>query len=375
MSRKYSEDEITYFELKKSFEEEWVENGDAEFNRSLGPHYDYLLAEETGLSVEEFIEKHRTYYSFTEIAEYRLTGKKREKRNPYKSKKDKLAIRLKTGLIAEKGLGFSLLSHEQLLEEMDYKTFWIADCIAWAITDKFGYERDEKLIEAKAKNLQNLAAEYADLKATNPALYDEKVPDVELTSAEIRNKIGRSELLNSDIHKLIERFAGVTIDRKTQRLVADDRDHWIRFGEFRHICTIQYAESGRFSNRNQQPEYCYRFIFDRVESLDFWLSVQMGFFDCRPNSYYKLKGGTQQVIRALCWTPKPTRIELSELCRIAGVTHKNVCRREEIINSYLKEAEEAGFITVTGGEIKKAPGSRKKQIWYNISKLKRLPEK
>ena len=108
MSREYSEEEVTYFELKKSFEEEWSNFFDEEFRRSLGDHYNYQFMYQTGIEIEDFIKKHRSYYSFLEIAEHRLTGKKRNRKEPIKSRTDKLAVRLKTGLISEKGLGFSL---------------------------------------------------------------------------------------------------------------------------------------------------------------------------------------------------------------------------------------------------------------------------
>jgi len=296
-----------------------------------------------------------------------------ENKDPIKTKTDKLAVRLKTGLISEKGLGFSLLSAEQLFKDANYRTLWIADCIAWAITKEFGYRGNEELAKEDVSGLQALETYYTELKNIDPYQYDLEVPQVELTSKEIREKLGRQELLNSDIHELVEKFAGTTIERKSKRLV--DGDKWIEFGRWRHLCTVDWAATGRFSNRNQQPEYFYNFVFDKKESLDFLLSVMGGYFDCRPNSYYKLRGGTQQIIRALCWTPKPTTIELQDLCRIAGIDSNNVTMQKKYIASYLEEAEDAGFISAVKSEARKASDSGKKEYWYSIAKSRQLPKK
>jgi hypothetical protein len=74
------------------------------------------------------------------MAEYKVTGKKTDRRKQKRlSKQDKLMHRLKTNLVAEKGWSYSVLKSEKIFEA-NYKALWIADCIAWAITQKEGIE-------------------------------------------------------------------------------------------------------------------------------------------------------------------------------------------------------------------------------------------
>ena len=385
--RTYTEEEQHWLETKKEFDEEF-ENFKAidhigqtkeEALRELAKSYDSAFKEEIGIGIDDFIKKYPSYFTFSEMAEYRLTGKKRNQK-PKKpaAKSTKLAIRLETGLISEKGLGFSIFNTTKTFNNSNYKVWWIADCIAWAITQKFGIEFDKKkreeLFKAGVKTLRDLEKYYSALKEINPERYEREVPFVELTSAEIRKKLGRDKLLNSDIHQLVLDFFGTTVIRMTKKFVGDDKDSWVRFGKLEKICGVEWAETGKFSNRNEQPEYHYHFTFDKAEQLDFWLSVCLGFFDCRPNSYYRLIGGSQQILRAIGWTSEPSNLELEQLCKIAMVADKHVTWRQKTVEGYLNELKEGGFIRDWKKYKKRIPGERKREIRYKIFKVKRLPK-
>lgn len=319
MKKQYSEEELIYFQTKKLFEEEWENikgyvfdsmEAKTETYKSLGRHYDAIFKNDADLSIEEFVKAHPNYYSFTEIAEHRLTGKKRDRKTEKpRPKIDKLAVRLKTGLVAERGLAYSFLASAldpKKKFDLDYKTLWIGDCIAWAITDQYGVlidKEQKKDFQDGIHDLKAMEEYFQKLQHSNPEQYASMVPSVTLTNSQIREIIGRPELLNADIHEFVQNFVGTTKERISKRKVASDGDSWIEWGEIDNICKVRYIRTGKFSSRNKElEEVCYKFIFDRAASLDFWQSVCMGFFDCRPKSYYRLREGTQNIIRALCWT-------------------------------------------------------------------------
>lgn len=153
MKRNFSIEEKYWLDLKKLFEDEF-DNFEGissetqtkeEMYEGLGRHYDAVFKEQAGMSIEEFVQKHKTYYTFSEMVKHRLTGEKTSRFLPKRTRmsiEDKLTHRLKTNLVSEKGLGFSILNTKKLLE-LDYRTLWIADCIAWAIATKNKIEFDD----------------------------------------------------------------------------------------------------------------------------------------------------------------------------------------------------------------------------------------
>ena len=78
-------------------------------------------------------------------------------------------------------------------------------------------------------------------------------------------------------------------------------------------------------------KHAYKFIFDRAARIDFWNSGRLGLFDCRPPSYYRLKGRSQLLFRAVGWTTRSSHLELEQLCRITKITHKNITIRQKKI--------------------------------------------
>ncbi len=303
----------------------------------------------------------------------------KKKKPEQKSSKEKLAIRLKTGLISEKGLAFSLYDsaiHPDKTIDMDYRTWWIGDCISWAIIEDYGMpwtEEEKKDFFMNPEELKKAEEYLLKLREDNPQVYTERVPQVVLLSSQIREKIGKRKLLNSNIHELVKKFVGVPIERKTKRKIGKDGDTWVRFGEIDNICKVQYIETGKLSQRNRHPEYCYKFIFDRATSLDFWNSLRLGFFDCRPPSYYSLKGGSQLLLRAIGWTANPTDIELRQACRITGIQSNHKTIQKKSIEGYLDELREGGFISGWKKRAKKSPGTRRNEVWYKVLKARHLP--
>ena len=191
IKKNYTTEQREWLDLKELFDEEF-ENFETispdpsqtrdEMYEGLGRHYDAVFKDNTGISIEDFVQKHRSHYTFSEIVRHRRKGEVTERiRSKAKrkglSQQDKLAIRLKTNLVAEKGIGYSIMLNKEVLD-MNYKAFWIADCVAWAITQQYGVEFDDKeknaIIKSGVKTLQDLKNFYSDLKSTNPEQYDLK---------------------------------------------------------------------------------------------------------------------------------------------------------------------------------------------------------
>ncbi len=258
---------------------------------------------------------------------------------------------------------------------MSYKAYWIGDCIVRAIVDEYGFFTEEKEKEPfymKEEDLKRIERDLAALALRDPKTYADLVPKVFLTDYSIRDMLGK-RLTNADIFSLVKEFVGTVVDRRSRKKITEDGDRWLVFGQLDNICKVNYLETGRFSARNRHPEHAYKFIFDRAASIDFWNSVRLGLFDCRPPSYYRLKGGSQLIYRAIGWTDKPSHLELKQLCRIAKIKTKNVTWQQRYIESYLDELKASGFIRDWKKRIKKKSSVR--EIWYDIRKIKRLPKK
>lgn len=287
-----------------------------------------------------------------------------------KTQHQKLMERLNAGdLISEKGLAFSLLESGLRLEkdeiDMDYKTWWIGDCVARTVLDGYGIPSTEEERKAYFTNQEDLKCmeEYlAKLKDSDPKTYADLVPHVMLSSHDFKRLTGHDRIPNREWHEMVKRFVGTPIERRSKRKVGTDGDTWIEFITIDNICKVNGVETGRLSTRNKQPEYAYKFIFDRASSIDFLNSIVLGLFDCRPPSYYWLKGGSQLILRALGWTDTPSRLNLEQLSRIAKVTDSNITRRQIWIESYLNELKRTGYIRDWKKDTKKECLERKKEV-------------
>jgi len=301
-----------------------------------------------------------------------------DKKDKKKLPEEKLAIRLETGLIAEKGLAFSLLQsglRKDIILEWNYKEFWIADVIALAIFNQYEMpEEDEKIFWQKKENLIEVTDYLAKLKEQFPKAYNRDVPSIIFDCKDVRKKTGK-RLSNQQIFELVRRFVGSPIVRMTKTFIAEDGDKWGIGGEIDAVCKVQFLKTGRFSNRNKEPEYYFRPIFDRSASLDYWNCVRCGLFDYRASSYYALKAGSQMIFRAIGWTKGLSCLTLDELCRITGIKKKNVTDRQKIIESYLFELKKMKWIKNWWSDEKRESFGGKKRILYRIAKRKKLPEK
>lgn len=383
--RHFSIEEQAWFETKKLFEEEYESLGAPPMNQtkeemyqSLGRHYDAVFEERAEMSMEEFVKEYPTYFTFLEMVEYKLTGKKTDRKKRERvSKEDKLMHRLDHTLISEKRLGYAILKNEDVFD-INYKVFWIADIIAWCITQKYdllisGEERKKIVRKGSFNVAQEMQNYYEALKAKDGQTnYFLNVPSIHFNGALVREKTGL-RISNAEIHKLVKEFITATSERKFPRYIEGDR--WVEPFVFKLMFTLAGEKSGKVSPRGAKPEYDYCCVFDRAESLEYLLSVRLGFFDCRPPSYYRLSGKTQHLVRALCWSSEDTNRSLEELCKIAGIKSKNVTMQKKYITRHLNEARDAGYLA--GGKVypKRISGQRKKEYRYKIVKVKRLPEK
>ena len=295
-----------------------------------------------------------------------------------KSQHEKLLARLNAGdLVSEKGFAFSLLEytrHRAL--DMDYKVWWIGDCIATRITEEYGivFNKDwrQDLQESKAEEALKRAESYwAELREALPDRYHLRVPQVPVTSKDFKRLTGQYRIPNHMWHEYVHSFVGTTTERRSKRKV--DGDTYTIHFEIDTLCKVIGKETGILSARTKQPEYSYDFIFDRAASIDFLISVLLGFFDLHPKSLYRLKGGSQLILRQISWTDKPLNLELNHLCRIANLKTVNKTWRQKFIEGYLDELKQAKYISHWKKWDKQNYPDRKKETWYTIFKAKQLP--
>lgn len=297
-----------------------------------------------------------------------------------KASEKNLEIRLKTGAISEKGLAFSLLQkglRKDIELDWDYKAWWIGDIIAVAIFNQYEMptEKEEKEFWKNRKNLDKMVNYLAKLKEENPATYERDVPNAEFDCDDVRRRTGKSRLSNKEVFNLVKKFVGSPIVRMTETVIAEDGDTWTTPGEIDNVCKIQFLKTGKFSNRNKEPEFFFRAVFDRAASLDFWNCVRLRLFDYRAPSYYSLKAGSQMIFRAIGWTKRVSHLTLLQLCRIAGVKSKNITVQQKIIESYLDELHDKNWINNYLRDIKREGFGGKKKILYTIFKRKKLPKR
>lgn len=302
--------------------------------------------------------------------------KQEEEKSP---RKQKLVIPLESSdLGAEKGMAYSLLqSGLGLVEreiEMGHKVWQIGDCIVRKIVDEHGviFSKEEReAFYMRTEELLKLEKRLSEYSRQDPKGYAQMVPQVEITDFEIRGMLG-IRITNSEIYRRVKEFVGTVVDRKSPIIKVDD-DRWVRFGTLDNMCRVNYLETGKYSVRNQHPEHAYRFIFDKAASIDFWNSVRLGLFDRRPPSYYRLKAGSQLVLRALGWTDRPSTIKLDQLCRIASVKTLNKTWRQKTVEGYLSELKCSGFIQDWKKKHRQKGPGKKSEIQYTIYKNKYLP--
>jgi hypothetical protein len=295
------------------------------------------------------------------------------------SEEDKLAIRLKTGAISERGLAFSLLQkglRKDIELDWNYKAWWIGDIIAVAIFDQYEMpeEKEEKEFWTNRKNLDKVVNYLAKLKEEHPAAYNRDVPNAEFDCDDVRRRTGKKRLSNKEVFNLVNEFVGSTVIRMTKTVIAEDGDSYAIPGEMDNVCKIQFLKTGKFSHRNKEPEYYFRAIFDRAASLDFWNCVRLRLFDYRAPSYYSLKPGSQLIFRAIGWTKGISRLTLEQLCRITGIKKKNVTDQQRIIESYLAELCKRRWINSYLKDERRVGLGGRKEILYTIFKRKKLPK-
>ena len=258
-----------------------------------------------------------------------------------KSSEDKLAIRLKTGLIAEKGLAFSFLQsglRKEVIFDWDYKTWWIGDVIAWAIFDQCEVLEKKEDMEfwRDPGNLKTVENYLAKLKEEYPKAYKRDVPSVVFHCEDVRERTGK-RFSNEQVFNLVKKFVGSPIVRMGERFLAPDGDTVCTPGKIKCAWEVDFIKTDKLSNRNKKPEYYFQPIFDKAGTLDFLACIRMRLFDYRAPSYYSLKPGSQLIFRAIGWTKRRSYLTLEELCVFAGIKKKNVTDQKKIKESYLTE--------------------------------------
>lgn len=236
-------------------------------------------------------------------------------------------------------------------------------------------EGEEKEFWLDRGNLKEVTHYLAKLKKDDPITYEDSVPNAEFDCKDVRNRTGKKRLKNAEIFALVKKFVGSPIVRMSKPFIAEDGDSYEIPGEIDNVCKIEFLKTGKFSNRNKEPEYYFRAIFDRDASLDFWNCVRLRLFDYRAPSYYRLKPGSQLIFRAIGWTKGVSRLTLEELCRIAGMKSKNITVQQKIIESYLNELEEKKWIKYWKPDERRVGLGGKKEVLYTIFKAKKLPKK
>lgn len=394
-SKSYSAEQRVYFDLKNLFDEEvfstvrefeWTKAETIDHIRALGFHYEKQFYQSTGISMDNFIKKNPSYQSFSSMAGYVIgedqqDSKKKEKKKS-KTQEDKLALRIRTGLVSENKFEFGLqeLAQKRIITEIlnfDYRTLWIGDVIAWAIVNEHGIRnsKEKKEYSFSPEELKKMAKHIAAIKTQYPELYNSNVPRVGLQSYDFRDKTGRKKWTNAEIHEAIKKFIQLTIERKSPKKLSPDGKTYYQVGviEATNICKVVYRKTGKVSRRGKKPEYTYIFIFDTPNSLDFFNSVRNGFFNLKPQSYFKLLPSAQMIFRGISWKMninKPVRLELNTLCNLAYFKIKHKTRKQKFIEQNLDKLKELGFIS----DWKKWQGKiNKREVWYEISKTKQLP--
>ncbi len=288
-----------------------------------------------------------------------------------------------SGLITERGSAFSMYiagGDVGLLPKWNHRVWWIQDVIAKAIYEKYGKLKTKKAKEPFMMGIEEIRDEeriLQILKLKDEKEYYNTTCKVEFSCSDIRNWTNQKRLSNGDIFNLVEEFSKFTLWRQTKRKIMKDGELTTFSFRFIHPWNIEFHFTGQTSNRHKVKEFYFEVFFDTAPSIDFANCVRLGLFDHRPISYYHLRGATQRIIRAIGWTGRISRPSLKRLVEIAGIKNKNRSEQQKQIESYLEEAEQAGYISAyedIGNKKGKGLGGRK-DITYFIDKVDRWPKR
>jgi len=295
--------------------------------------------------------------------------------------KKRFEARFDKNLIADRGLALSLYNYaqkgdlsdpniEKVLEK-DYRIWWMADCITWEILRMyhlcFDREEREDLLSIDQKFLNAKAEFLRKLKEKHPDQYYLNTPNICLLSQEIRALLKKPRLTSREIHRLMWELAETKIQRKSAAFVSKDGEYSYRYGDFIEIISgeVKFIETEHLRHKSKEPEYAYLIVFEKPDTLDFFYSIRLGFFDFMGDSYYQMSPGSQLIFRLVGVFGKETHLTLEQLCRIAQIKIKNITTRRKTIEKYLNELRQNKFIQ----------GWYEEGGVYNIFKVprKRLP--
>jgi len=264
-SKSYSTEQKVYFDLKNLFDEEvfstvgeseWTKAEKIDHIRALGFHYEKQFCQSTGISMDNFIKENPSYRSFLSMAKYTIGEDQQDfkKKKVLQKREDKLALRIRTGLVSENKFEFGLqeLAQKRIITEIlnfDYKTLWIGDVIAWAIVNEHGIRnsKEKKEYSFSPEELKKMAKHVAAIKTQCPELYNSNVPRVGLQSYDFRDKTGRKKWTNAEIHKAIKKFIQLTIERKSPKKLSPDGKTYYQVGviEATKISNLFYRETAK----------------------------------------------------------------------------------------------------------------------------------
>jgi hypothetical protein len=158
-----------------------------------------------------------------------------------KDSEEKFEVRFRTGLIAEKGLAFSVLEsgrERNVILDMSYKAFWIGDVIAWAIAQEYGLpnseeERKELLFLRSNDTLKEAENYLAKLKENHLEAYKRDVPKLTepIICQDVRDRTGKYYLSNREVYELFREFNRGGVVRMTEPFLIKDGDTYDRYGE------------------------------------------------------------------------------------------------------------------------------------------------
>jgi len=373
---KYSKEEQVWFGIKANCYDylplgAGVEEKNAntpEGKRKILGHAEWMDKEfekEAGMSMEEFLKKHPTFWSFAIKADDKYKGKKQGGAYINKKLKKSEALFYK-GVTTDRALNLMVAKADLHIDgPFNHRTKWIHDVFCQKMWDYIlegmvpeEINKKQGLLNKPPKSLEEVNALIEELRADLPAIL--------FTDKEFRDITGLKKLSGEEIRKLVKDYNKLSLNGFVQLYHDPETGHYkeLLFDNF-PIGGVLIQKSGRYSSQNKKPEYKYLMVFNFYNLIVFHNLMAVSFTKF-PQEFYKLKRAGQEIYRKIA-QHRGSKFNIVTLARYIGYSEytvkSNIWQIEKWVDVALDELKEEKFIIGWKGE-----GSGKRRV-YTIKRI------
>jgi len=264
---------------------------------------------------------------------------------------------LETLEISERGVNFLFnqmklkgITFKSRGRELDYKLMWVVDYLSSEVSKQCGFSKAKKDELALFRSEADFNKVVGDIREEGESKTN--VVDVSFMASEVRNFWGLTsdEMSVEGVLNEFKEFQGVIFEAEGEKIFRDvEKKQWVQRGVSDPLYHLEWKREGVFSNRWKTQDIRITLYFGGINILS-WIFLanlsagRAGRLTLPHEARLRLSGYEQNILRWIRMWPKPTRLNILDLAKIAGLRNKKVEALKASLILALENLKAEGYI-------------------------------